>query len=564
MSAGMRSTVALLLTGCIGSVSDPGLAARNPGVDPRVPTVPDLPTCRPELDGPVVQPLERLSRRELDQTLRDLLGETLHSQVSIELGAVPEDAQWAAEGLAPLSEAHVEGMVAVANDVADRMTLMPGHWDALGHGCMATGGAECVTSFIADFGLRVFRRPLTIEEITDLETFYAAPGDHDEGARRLVMRMLLSPQLLFHLELEGELTGDALALDDYVVASRISYAVLGTMPTDELLAQAAAGELSTQAQVEATVRALLDEPRARTRIAEFFDDWLRLDGTPVVPAYLADELGLAPAELRDAMLDETRTFLSQALWNEAWSYRELLTSQNAYPTSDAVASIYGVPVWSEGSAAPTTGPERQGLLLRAALLTHKGTRVAPIHRGVVVRRRILCDQLPSPDSEIIASRLMETEAVDPASESSREQITRITSPAGCQTCHRMINGVAFALEEYDALGRYRTEEEVHDASGTVIATHPIDPNGVIVMDAGREVEVGSAAELVSLLAESDRVSACLARTVYEYTRQRPSAEGDQCALTRLTETVVAGDPLTELFVRNVADTSTLTRRLVTE
>lgn len=558
----MRSSLPLLLlAGCIGSVSDPGLAARNPGVDPRIPTVPELPTCRPEDDRSVVQPLERLSRRELDHTLRDLLGETLHSQVSIELGAVPEDAQWAAEGLAPLSEAHVEGMVAVANDVADRVMLMPGHWDALGYSCMATGGDECVTSFIEGFGLRAFRRPLTSEEVADFRAFYAMPGDHGEGARRLVMRMLLAPELLFHLELEGEVTGDTLALDDYAVASRVSYAVLGTLPTDELLAQAAAGELSTQAQVEATVRALLDDPRARTRIAEFFDDWLRLDGTPVVPGYLADELGLAPAELRTAMLDETRTFISQALWNESWSYRDLLTSRNAYPTSDAVASIYGVPVWSEGSAAPTTGPERQGLLLRAALLTHKGTRVAPIHRGVVVRRRILCDELPSPDSEIIANRLMEAEAVDPASESSRDQITRITSPAGCQTCHRMINGVAFALEEYDALGRYRTEEVVHDASGTVIATHPIDPNGVVVMEAGREVEVGSAAELVSLLAESDRVSACLARTVYEYTRQRPSAESDQCALTRLTETVVAGDPMTELFVRNVADASTLTRRL---
>jgi hypothetical protein len=544
----------------MGSVGEPGVSGDRDPDDPDLPMVTEVPICRPEDDGPVVQPLERLSRRELDHTLRDLLGETLHAQVSIELGAIPEDASWAAEGLSALSDAHVEGMVAVANDVADRLILTPSHWDALGHGCMTEGRDECVTSFIEGFGSRVFRRPLSPDEVATYRDFYATPADHEEGARRLVMRMLLAPELLFHLEIGGEESEGALMLDDYAVASRISYAVLGSMPSDELLAQAAAGELSSQAQVEATVRALLAEPRARDRIAEFFDDWLRLDGTPVAPGYLSAELGLEPAELRDAMLDETRTFITQALWNDGATYRELLTSRNAYPTSEALASIYGVPLWSEGSPAATTGPERQGLLLRAALLTHKGTRVAPIHRGVVMRRRILCDQLPSPDSEIIANRLMETEAVDPASESSRAQITRITSPEGCQTCHRMINGLAFALEEYDALGRYRTEEAVYDGSGTVIATHPIDPNGVIVIDGGREVEVGSAAELVGLLSESDKVAACLARTVYEYTRQRPSAATDQCALSRLTDTV-GGDPLSELFVRNVADASTLTRRL---
>jgi hypothetical protein len=162
---------------------------------------------------------------------------------------------------------------------------------------------------------------------------------------------------------------------------------------------------------------------------------------------------------------------------------------------------------------------------------------------------------------IVNSRLEELDTIDPAEHSSRGQIEMITSPDGCQTCHRLINGLAFPLEAYDAIGRFRTHEEVYDEGGTLIATHEIDAAATIVLGDDEEIEVSSAAELVQLLSESDKVGACLARTVYEYTRHRPSTSADDCGIARLSGVVNTEAPLTELIVENAAGREMLHRRL---
>jgi hypothetical protein len=261
------------------------------------------------------------------------------------------------------------------------------------------------------------------------------------------------------------------------------------------------------------------------------------------------------------MLADVDQLLVHALFEAGLSYRELLTTRSVFPADDTLADIYGTSTWTEGSPPIEAGPERAGLLTRAALLAHKDTRVAPIQRGVFLRRRILCDVLPSPDPEIVNSRLEELDTLDPTELSSREQIELVTSPEGCQTCHRMINGLAFPLEEYDALGRFRTEEEVYDESGTLVATHEVDPTATIVLGEDETVEVHSAAELVDLLAGSEKVAACLARTVYEYTRRRPSTAADRCGVARLSRLAADDVPITEIVVQNAAAPDVIYRRL---
>ncbi len=554
------------LAGCMGFVGDPGAGpGGGSGSGPeRTPGFTPIPTCPDDADTVTAEPLRRLTRRELERTFRDLLGDALFSEVELEVGAIPEDAPWAAEGIESLSFAHVEALVSVANRLGEVLAVGDGvAWRALSGECMAAAEADeaCVRGFIEDFGLRAFRRPLSDAEHDDLYAFYAAAGEHSEGAQRLVMRMLLSPSLLFHLEIDGAVEADRLALDDFVVANRIAYRVLGTMPTAELLDAAARGELSTPAGVEAQVRALLTSDEARAHVIEFFEDWLRLDAVQPAPAHLAERHGFDAEALETAMRDDVESLLTHGLFDAGMSYRELLTTRSVFPRDDALAEIYGTSTWSEGAAPLEAGPERAGLLTRAALLAHKDTRVAPIQRGVFLRRRVLCDVLPSPDPEIVNSRLEELDTLDPAEVSSREQIELITAPEGCQTCHRLINGLAFPLEEYDALGRFRTQEEVYDESGTLVATHEIDPTATIVLGEDETVEVASAAELVDLLAESDKVAACLARTVYEYTRRRPATADDQCGVARLSRLAADDVPLTEIVVQNAATPDVLYRRL---
>ncbi|MEM9188268.1 MAG: DUF1592 domain-containing protein [Myxococcota bacterium] len=540
---------ALFMTAsCTGTVG--GEAAESPPIGPRDPGLVDAPECNPDDDIVPTAPLRRLTRGELDRTYRALLGANFHRDLELEIGAIPEDAAWAAEGLDPQTFSHAEALVSVATRTGHLLHASPDRWSELGAACMVDGSDDCIDGWIEAFGLRTFRRPLSNDERTQARAFYDAAGDHAEGARRLVMWFLLSPSLLFHLELEGDEADGVIALDDYVVANRLSYRILGSMPDQRLLEAAENGGLSTRDAVDAEVRRLLTDPAGGAAVEGFFRDWLRLDGLEPAPAHLAMREGFDAVALQEAMVEEVEQFVAEKLWVDAASYRTLLQSTDTYASDPLLASIYGVEPWTPGSPAQVAGPERAGLLTRAALLAHKDTSVSPIERGVFLRRRILCDTMPSPDAQIVDSRLEEVDAFDPLTTSSRDQIATITAPDGCQTCHSLINGLAFPLEEFDAVGRFRTEEVRYDADGNVTARLPINASAVVVISDEEQIPVHSASELVDVLANNDKVAACLARTVYEYTRVRRARAEDSCGIAGLSEIASSDDPLSELFIQN--------------
>jgi hypothetical protein len=192
------------------------------------------------------------------------------------------------------------------------------------------------------------------------------------------------------------------------------------------------------------------------------------------------------------------------------------------------------------------------MLLRLAPLLSGQLSSSPILRGVYVRKRMLCDVLPSPDFSIISSRLEMFEAQDRTQVSTREAVTAITSEGACPTCHVQINPIGFTLERFDPLGQPRDEEIVFDATGEELARHAIDTHVTAAnLEPGLPSELDGAEALNSALAGSAKVRACVAERLYTHARLRPASEPDHCALAELESWLRAGGSIKEAWLRSV-------------
>jgi hypothetical protein len=230
-----------------------------------------------------------------------------------------------------------------------------------------------------------------------------------------------------------------------------------------------------------------------------------------------------------------------------------MTERVGFPRSERLAQLYGTQAVS-GDDPVTLEQGHGGLLLRLAPLLSGQRGSSPILRGVYVRKRLLCDELPSPDFGIIAERTEELEHSDPVKMSTREIVTEITSPEICQACHVKINPIGFALEGFGPLGEPRQQEIVVGPEGQELARHPIDssshhPN---IEDGGPTVLDGSD-DLNLALSSSGKVYACIAERLYTHGRMRPMVEADACALSEVESALRQGLSVKEAWVRAVVN-----------
>jgi len=204
-----------------------------------------------------------------------------------------------------------------------------------------------------------------------------------------------------------------------------------------------------------------------------------------------------------------------------------------FARTNRLASLYGVDVW-DGDVAnqPAFSDGRHaGLLTRAALLVEGDELTNPIKRGAFVLRSILCRDL-HPPSNLPAEALTLPEA-DP-SLTTRQRFEAKTSPTECAGCHSLFNPFGFLLESFDALGRFRSEENVFDEAGEIVASLPIDP-AVEVLVGDSQASAATASELGEALAASPLVEECFARHYFRYTYRRDEASGDSCALAAIRD-----------------------------
>jgi len=443
-----------------------------------------------------------------------------------------------------------------AEDLAAQLVGNPGVLADLLPCAPAQGDAACAAEFVADFGRRVFRRPLTdAEQARYVALHQQADGLYDDGTAfeqgvRLVVEALLqSPHFLWRVELSDADDGDeVVALSGWEVATKLSFLLWNATPDDELLDAAQQGELDTAEGIEAHARRLLADERARGPVRDFHRQWLHLDG------YL--DLAKDPATYPSwnpgigvAAQEETQRFIERVVFDQQGGYVDLLTSPTSVVNAD-LAAIYGLQGEFDETFVPADldPAERAGLLTQVGFLaSHAFTRESsPIHRGVFVHRQLLCTPIPDPPPNI------DTNLPPPGGEihTTRDAVEAHTAPEQCAGCHSLINEPGFSFERYDAIGRVRTEDN----------GWPIDSTGSIVLD-GAEVPFDDAIGLARAIADSEAGRQCYLVNWFRYANMRQDTAGDECTLAELHARLEEDDyDIQELLVAMTQTTTFRFRR----
>jgi hypothetical protein len=412
--------------------------------------VPEATACE---DAPGPRRIWRLTHSEYDRTILDLVGVDLAAGSSFASDVAVDGYRNDAEALT-VSSLLADQYRTAAEDIASALTVD----DLLPCSPTEVGATTCAVLFIDDFGQRAFRRPLNQDEIERYAVLWAevaVEDGFDEGARWVVTAMLQSPHFLYRSELGLQDDDGLWALTDWEIASELSYLLWGTMPDAALLAAAQEGTLRTQAQIRTQVERMAADPRTLDTAAEFVRNWLHLDLLQTV-----SREGLTD-ELRSAMIAET-DFLVAEIAQTGGTLEDLMLAR-VTRLDETLAEHYGYE--STGWVA-LDGETGGGLLAQGSLLTiyALASGSSPIHRGVLVRERMLCEDLPPPPAELDTS----PPEVD-LSLSTRERYAEHSANPACSSCHNKIDPIGFGFEHFDGLGRYREVDGVHtvDASGDV-------------------------------------------------------------------------------------------------
>ena len=518
--------------------------------------------------GPAPDTLRRLTATQYGNTLTDLtallLGDRVEARALVTmagLARVPADrrAGTAAEPGAALrrldqvvEQDYVDETFQVARTLAQRL-IEPSRLERVVGACAVdddVGNDEaCLLAFLQRFGARALRRPLDETDVRFHRTVYGSdPTSSPARYADLITVLLSSPELLYFVEHGGEVLDESAgtyALTAHELASRLSYHFWQTLPDEALWKTAQDGSLLAPEVLSAQVQRLMEDPRARTTLAELFGDVLALEELPLLDAFTGDRQFAAFAgedlpgpELREEIAEDVLDMLAYYTWSAPAGARALLTSERSFARGPALARIYGVEPW-DGSSEPPELPagERPGLLTRAWLLASGTGGTRPIRRGVLVRRRLLCDDLAPPPMAVSP----ESAAPQPQ-QTTREAVEALTEQPGtaCALCHAtLINPLGFTLEGFDGLGRARSEEHHFDAEGMQVHALSVDTRTVPRVTPGDPRQASGPAELVELVLESGKLEACLARHYFRFAFGRvEDLERDGCVLERLRRRLV--------------------------
>jgi hypothetical protein len=372
-------------------------------------------------------------------------------------------------------------------DPAVESVTIIGPYDAKGAGetpsrqkifvCSPSGNSDeeaCATKILSALARRAYRRPVTDEDVQDLLSLYQAgrkEGSFEAGIEAALQSMLAGPEFLFRVESDpvNVAAGSAYRISDLELASRLSFFLWSSIPDDELLDLAERGKLKEPAVLEEQVRRMLADSRSKALVNNFAGQWLYLRNLRTA----SPDPRLFPEfddELRDAFRQETELLFESTL-REDRSVADLLKADYTFVNErlarhDGIPNIYG----SRFRRVPMTAEERKGLLGQGSILTvtSYGNRTSVVLRGKWVLENLLGTPPPPPPPDVPP---LEEKSKDGAPLTMRQMMEQHRANAVCASCHKLMDPIGFALENFDAVGRLRT---------TYADTNsPVDASGVL-------------------------------------------------------------------------------------
>jgi len=488
-----------------------------------------------------VTELRRLTARQYDNTVRDLLG--LTSSKAASFSADEHVGPFRSNVISAIGELQAEQYMNAAETIAFEAV---GQLEALLPCDPAdVGDRPCAQQLIAELGPKAYRRALREQEAERLLAVYDvgdAEDDFANGIRLVIAALLQSPHFLYLVEFgrKDEGNGAIAPLTDHEVATRLSYFLWDTMPDTTLFAAANAGELTTNDGISVQVDRMLADPRARTGIASFHLQWFGVDELETVEKDPRVYPEFTPA-LAVAMKAETAAFANGVVLDAHGTIATLLTSELAFTEDSQLLTLYGVThSMDQGLGIPVPLPldQRAGLLTQASVMARHAhaEQSSPVHRGKFVRENLLCQILPSPPPDVD-----NTPPNPDPSASTRERFEQHRADPACAACHDLIDGLGFGFEHYDAIGRWRDLDGIHmvDASGWIVGT---DVDG----------EFDGIPELAARLAESTIVAECTTRQWFRFALGRGETLDDTCTIDSLARELTEGDGSIEGLIHRIA------------
>jgi hypothetical protein len=393
--------------------------------------------------------------------------------------------------------------------------------------CDPIAEKDCRSRILGQFGRRAWRRPLAADELAELLSLEAAGESASteastenrvsEGIRTALAAILASPNFLFRVELDSDLTScDSHPLEDHELATRLAYTLWASTPDDHLLDVADQCNLQNPDVYSAEIERMLKAPQAVGFGQDFAGQWLKTRNLLVVQPD-PQTFPQFDEPLRDAMQGEVEALFADFL-TEDRPVQDLLDTDFTF-ANDRLATHYGLPLPGTSSLVKVPLPTGMlgGLLSRAGILTVNAhpTETSPVRRGAWVLASLLCEPPPPPPPGI--PPLPSTG--DQGGLTMKERMAAHRANPACASCHAAMDPIGLGLENYDAIGHWRTSDR----------GEPIDPSGTLLD--GRSFK--DATGLAELLKQDTRLNSCIAQKLWVYSLGRSTTEQDQALLTAL-------------------------------
>ncbi len=474
--------------------------------------------------------LRRLTQGETDVTLRDIfnlpgwLGVKLSPDPTSHLGFT-NDASVLVVGGTTARE-----LLKTAEEVADLVveqlpTVLP---------CSATTpDRACATEFINTYGRRLFRRPLTPDEVTryaDHQESIAGRSDFATGIKWMLTGMIQSPHAFYRTEIGTDAGDGTRQLDNYEMATQLSYMMVGSTPDEPLLSRAAAGELSDPAVRAAEAERLLaDHPRKRDGLRTFFNEWLRFR---TVLGQSREDDPLFAQNISPLMVEETRFFIDTLVLGDRGTVHDLMLADFT-ALNQHLSSFYGYGGVTGTDFARVTRPPEwgRGILAQGSILaaTSHQAYSSPTQRGLLMTERFLCVEAP-PVPAVIPP--LEDSVAGSTAVTTREkyELAHAAPGSACATCHLQFEPFGYVFESFDETGRVRTMDEGQPVD-TAVTNAPM-PDGSV--RAFNNID-----ELAELVNTSEDIQNCFSGLLAAY--MFSGASGENCLAEEARARVATGE-----------------------
>jgi cytochrome c5 len=430
-------------------------------------------------------------------------------------------------------DATTKAAIAVAAEIGARLSRLSDS------GRDEPGRVLKLKKFCTAFAERAFRRPLTPEQYEAcVEHMFAGDIAPDVAVKRVVLAVLQSPRFLYP---------DLGERDDFAIAARLALGLWDSIPDATLADAAGRGELHTPEQVRAQATRMAADPRAKAKLMAFFHEWLGSEKSEDVTKDTKTFPGFDPVLFGD-LRESLRLFVENVVWSEKSDYRELLLADYLY-VNPRLAKFYHMtsPVTDTFERVYFDPSQRAGIFTHPFLLStfsyFKST--SPIHRGVFLTRNVLGRTLKPPPMAVE----FKEEKFDP-SLTMREKVTEVTRKSSCMGCHSTINPLGFALENFDAVGRFRTTEN----------DKPINAATEYESAEGDMVKFTGARDLAKHTATSEAARRGFIRHLFQYAiKETPAVFGSDTLEKLDADFAASGYHVRKLFIES-ATVAALPRR----